>query len=148
MIYMKTRTIKKSDVDRRWYLLDATDIRLGKLATKAAGLLIGKSRVNASVNLDVGDSVVIINSEKVSVFPKKLKQKKYYSHSGYIGSLKEETLGDYLKRKPEGVVKDAISGMLPKNKMRDKRLTRLFVYKGEAHKHEAQKPEVIKLNDY
>ena len=141
---MKTRAIRKEDIQNNWFIIDATDTRLGKLASKAAEILIGKHKVNATSNLNSGDYVVVINCAKLSVHPKRVNKKKYYRHSGYIGSLKEETLRELLHRKPEEVVIKAVKGMLPKNKIQDKMLKRLFVYQGADHKHEAQKP--IKIN--
>lgn len=141
---MKTRAIRKAEVVNNWYHIDATDVRLGRLATKIADLLMGKSKVNASENLNSGDYVIVTNCADLSVFPRRLSRKKYYRHSGYMGSLKEETLGELLERKPEEVIKKAVIGMLPNNKMRDVMLKRLFIYEGTDHKHEAQQP--IKIN--
>lgn len=141
---MKTRAIRKDEVNNNWFVIDATDVRLGKLATKAAELLIGKHKVDAATNLNSGDYVIITNCTKLSVYPKKMDRKKYYRHSGYMGSLKEETLEQLMQRKPEEVIVKAVKGMLPVNKMRDKMLKRLFVYQEADHMHEAQKP--IKIN--
>ena len=103
---MKTRTIKKNEIKAKWYLLDAEGIRLGQLARKAAVTLIGKDKVNFSDNLLSGDYVVIINAKKVSIYPKKKESKKYYRHSGYMGSLKVENFQDLLKRKPEQIIEN------------------------------------------
>ena len=143
---MKTRTIKKNEIKAKWYLLDAEVIRLGQLARKAAVTLIGKDKVNFSDNLLSGDYVVIINAKKVSIYPKKKESKKYYRHSGYMGSLKVENFQDLLKRKPEQIIENAVKGMLPNNKLRKQMLKRLFVYPASEHKNEAQKPEKLLFN--
>lgn len=137
---MKTHTVSKNDIERKWYIVDANDIRLGKLASTVAQLLIGKGKVNFVKNLNMGDCVIVINAEKISVSANKKEKKIYYKHTGYVGHLKEETLGHLLKRKPEDVIIKAISGMLPKNKLRSRFLKNLHVYAGTEHKYEAQKP--------
>lgn len=144
---MKTKALKKEEIKRDWYLIDAENVRLGKLASEVSSTLIGKSKVTVSPGMDNGDFVVIINAEKISVHPKKLIGKKYYRHSGYIGSLKEETLKEKLSKSPEEVLRLAISGMLPKNKLRAKMLKRLHIYKGETHSHEAQSPQKIEISE-
>ncbi len=143
---MKTKAIRKSEAikNRQWYIVDAKGIRLGRLASEVAQLLIGKSKTTFAPNLDSGDYVVVINAEKISVHPRKLKRKIYYRHSGYIGSLKEEILEKLLARKPEEVIIRAVKGMLPKTKLQKLMLKRLYVYNTDAHPHEAQKP--IKFN--
>lgn len=143
---MKTQTVSKKDIKRDWYIVDANDIRLGKLASTVAPLLIGKKKVKFTKNLNVGDCVVVINAEKISVSANKKATKKYYRSSGYIGNLKEETLGQLLDRKPEDVIIRAVSGMLPKNKLRSRYLKNLHVYAGSEHDYEAQKPEKIEIN--
>lgn len=142
---MKTRSIKQKETTKKWYLIDAKDIRLGKLATKVASILIGKHRVNRVDYLDNGDIVIVINAEKVSVFRKKLEKKMYYRHSGYMGSLTAENLKSLLAKKPEEVIRFAVKGMLPNTKLRDSMLKRLFIYRDEKHPHEAQKPEILEV---
>ncbi len=137
---VKTLTVSKNDIERKWYLIDAEDVRLGKLATNAANLLMGKGKKTFVRNLEIGDSVVVINAEKISVSADKLNTKKYYRHTGFPGGIKEETLGHLLDRKPENAIMMAVRGMLPKNKMGDKLITNLHVFKGADHKHEAQNP--------
>lgn len=137
---MKTYSVKKNEIERKWYLIDAKDIRLGRLASQIAAILMGKGKVEFTRNLPVGDEVIVINAKNISVSGNKKETKKYYKHTGYIGSLKEETLGNLLERKPEEVIQKAVSGMLPKNKLRSLILKNLHVYSGGEHKHEAQKP--------
>jgi len=141
---MKTRTIKLKEVEKKWYLIDANGIRLGTLATKAASLLLGKGKVKRTDNLDSGDVVIVINSSKVSIHPRKKQGKKYYRHSGYMGSLKVETFETLQKRAPNQIIVKAVKGMMPLNKQRAKMLKNLFVYSGAEHTHEAQQP--IKVN--
>jgi len=142
---MKTRAIKQNDLKIDWYVVDADGIRLGNLASKIAKLLLGKGKVANMGNIVGSDNVIVINAKKVSVYPKKKDSKKYYRHSGYIGSLKEETLGDLLKRRPEEVIRRAVDGMLPRNKLRQKMLRHLFIYSEEEHKHQAQNPTKISI---
>lgn len=141
----KTSVIKKNDIKQDWYVIDAEGVRLGKLATKAAELLIGKHKPAKTTNMINGDSVVIINAEKIDVHKSKLKGKKYYSHSTYRGGFKEQTLEELLEKFPERVIEKAISGMLPKNKLRAKMFNNLHVYAGDTHKHEAQKPTKLEI---
>ncbi len=142
---MKTRVIKQKEVNQNWYLFDAKNVRLGKLAVEVSKTLMGKDKVNSADNLDDGDYVVVINVKELSFHPKKLNNKKYYSHSGYMGSLKTETLKDLFERKPDEVLRKAVKGMLPKNKIQAKILNRLYIYETSEHKHEAQKPIQIKI---
>lgn len=137
---MKTYSVKKNEIERKWYLVDAKDVRLGRLASQIAEILMGKTKVGYTKNLVTGDSVVVLNAKDISVSANKKDTKKYYRHTGYIGNLKEETLGNLLQRKPEEVIQKAVSGMLPKNKLRSLLLKNLFVYPDSEHKHEAQKP--------
>lgn len=134
----KTLAVKKGDITQEWHLIDADNAILGRVAVEASKLLLGKSKVNYSSHINVGDKVVIINAEKVAVTGRKLINKKYQWHSGYPGGFKEETLGALLKRKPEDVLKKAVWGMLPVNKLRNKRMLNLYIYKGSEHPHEAQ----------
>ncbi|MBD3280233.1 50S ribosomal protein L13 [Candidatus Dojkabacteria bacterium] len=142
---MKTKTPKKEEISRDWYVVDAKDVRLGKLATGVAERIIGKSKPTFSPNFDNGDHVIIINAEKVSVHPRKLVGKIYYSHSGHIGKLKKTSLKEMMSKKPEEVVRLAVKGMLPKNKLGSGMLPRLYVYTGENHPHEGQKPIKIEI---
>jgi large subunit ribosomal protein L13 len=142
---MKTHTVLKKNIERKWYLVDANDIRLGKLASVVASLLIGKGKVAFTKNLNVGDCVVVLNAEKISVSANKKETKTYFKHSGYVGNYKVETLGNLLERKPEEVIIKAVSGMLPKNKLRSEYLKNLHVYAGDKHKYEAQKPVKIEI---
>ena len=127
--------------EKKWHLVDADGEILGRLATKIATILMGKHKHSYSPHIDNGDYVVVINAEKVRVTGKKLKQKIYYSHSGYPGGLKEITLGELLKKHPERVIIYAVEGMLPKNKLGRKMIKKLKVYAGPTHPHKAQLPE-------
>lgn len=132
---------KANEVERKWYLLDAEGKTLGSLATEAATLLRGKHKPIFTPHVDTGDFVVVINADKVVLTGKKLEQKTYYHHTGYIGNLKEVKYKKLMAEKPEFVVKKAVKGMLPDNTLGRKALTRLHVYAGPEHKHAAQKPE-------
>ncbi len=144
---MKTSWIKESEIDRKWYVLDASGLILGRLATKVASLLIGKGKINFVPNMDNGDYVIVVNSEKFSVTGKKMSDKKYYRHSGYPGGFKERSLEEMLKSgKSEEVIRKAVVNMLPKTKLRAGRMARLFVYDSANHPHEAQKPIEVKLS--
>ncbi|MBN1915975.1 50S ribosomal protein L13 [Candidatus Dojkabacteria bacterium] len=142
---MKTRSIKEKETEIKWYMIDATGVRLGKVATKVAGLLMGKADVNRVEYLEPKNKVVVVNCEKVEAFPKKLKTKIYYSHSGYPGGFKEKTLEEMMKKTPEKVIQLAVKRMLPQNRMGRKMFSNLNVVKGADHKFEAQKPVEIKL---
>jgi large subunit ribosomal protein L13 len=142
---MKTYSAKPKDVERKWYLLDASEVPLGRLSTKAATLLIGKHKPQFTSHIDCGDYVVIINAKKLIVTGNKLTQKMYYSHSGHAGGLTERSLAEQLKRDPTEVVLHSVRGMIPVNRLRDDRLARLKIYAEADHKHEAQKPETITL---
>ena len=138
---MSTYMPKANEVERKWYLLDAEGKTLGALAAEAAILLRGKHKPIFTPHVDTGDFVVVINADKVVLTGKKLDQKMYYHHTGYIGNLKEVKYKKLMAEKPEFVVKKAVKGMLPDNTLGRKALTRLHVYAGPEHKHEAQKPE-------
>ena len=144
---MKQKTFlpKVENVERKWFIVDATDLTLGRMATEVATLLRGKHKPVFTPSLDVGDNVIVINAEKVKVTGLKLDQKKYYRHSGYIGSLKSTTLKDMLKNKPSRVIELAVKRMLPKNRLGRKLFTHLKVYDGAEHPHAAQKPEEYQL---
>ncbi|MEI7578727.1 MAG: 50S ribosomal protein L13 [bacterium] len=140
---METRQIKKAELTKNWYLIDAKGVRLGKLATKLASLLIGKNKVTKTTNMPNGDAVVVINSKLVDVHTTKLNKKMYYRHSGYMGGLKSRTLEEMLDKFPNRVIEKAVKGMLPQNKLTQKFLNNLFVYENEEYKQKAQNP--IKL---
>lgn len=142
---LKTEIAKKARIERKWYLLDAKGEILGRLASKVAKILMGKHKPIYTPNLDTGDYVVVINAEKIRLTGKKLTDKIYYKHTGYLGHLKEETLASLLNRRPEMVIKIAVKGMLPKNKLGRKMIKKLKIYKGDKHPHNAQKLEKIQL---
>ena len=133
---------KAGDITRKWYVIDAAGKPLGKVAVEAANLLRGKNKPTFTPNADCGDHVIIINAEKVVLTGKKLEQKKYYHHTGYIGHLKEVKYGTLMKTKPEFAVTKAVKGMIPDTTIGRQALTRLRVVKGAEHPHAAQKPEV------
>ena len=138
---MKTFIPKAADIDRKWYVVDADGMVLGRLASQVANILRGKNKPIYTPNMDTGDFVIIINASKAILTGKKLDQKIYYHHSGYAGGLKETKYRKLMAEKPEFVIKKAVKGMLPDNTLGRKALTRLHVYAGPEHKHEAQKPE-------
>ena len=140
---MATFMANKDTIARKWYVIDAAGVPLGKTAAKAAHILNGKHRVDYTPHVDCGDFVVIVNAEKAILTGKKLEQKKYYHHSGYIGGLKEVSYKPLLATKPELAMQLAVKGMLPKNSIGRKSFTRLKIYRGTEHKHQAQKPEVL-----
>ena len=139
---MSTYMPKKGDITRNWYVLDATGKPLGKVAAEAAVLLRGKHKPTFTPNADCGDHVIIINAAQVVLTGNKLEQKTYYHHTGYIGNMKEVKYKTLMKTKPEFAVTKAVKGMIPDNTLGRQALTRLRVYAGAEHKHEAQKPEV------
>ena len=138
---MSTFMAKKENIDRKWYVIDAAGKPLGKTATLAATILRGKHRPEFTPHVDCGEFVVIINAQKAVLTGKKLDQKKYYHHSGYIGGLKEVDYRTLMSTKPELAMQLAVKGMLPKNSIGAKSMTRLKVFAGPSHNHEAQKPE-------
>jgi large subunit ribosomal protein L13 len=144
---MKTYSAKPSDVTRKWYVLDAAEAPLGRVATKAATLLTGKGKPQFTAHIDCGDYVVIVNAANLRVTGKKLDQKMYYRYSGYPSGLREDTLKDVMAKDPTRALEQAIRGMLPGNKLRDERLKRLKVYAGAEHNHEAQQPEKLILKE-
>ncbi|MFA5388284.1 MAG: 50S ribosomal protein L13 [Candidatus Omnitrophota bacterium] len=141
---MKTSLITKKEIDRKHYLIDAENQILGRLAVKAALLLSGKRKVSYTSNVDNGDFVVIVNAVKIAVTGDKLQAKTYTSFSGYPGGLKIKTLDRALKTRPTEVIRHAIKGMLPKNRLGSRMITRLKIYAGPEHPHIAQKPEQVK----
>jgi len=145
---MRTTFIAKpAEVVRKWYLIDATGHTLGRLSTEVATILRGKHKPIYTPHVDTGDHVIIINAEKINVTGKKLDQKTYTRHSGYVGNLKTTTLRNVLNKKPESVLMLSIKGMLPKNTLGRQMLKKLRVYKGAEHGHEAQKPEVLEIKE-
>ena len=142
---MKTFMASPATIDRKWYVVDATDMTLGRLASEVAKVLRGKNKPIFTPHIDCGDNVIVINAEKIKVTGKKMDQKVYYHHSDYVGGLKEATLREKLAKKPEQVIELAVKGMLPKGPLGRQMFTKLHVYAGPEHKHEAQKPEVLAL---
>ena len=142
---MKTFMANPASVERKWYVVDAEGVTLGRLASEIAKVLRGKNKPIFTPHEDTGDYVIVVNAEKVSVTGKKLDQKMYYSHSDYVGGLKETTLKDMLQKYPERVVEHAVKGMLPKGSLGRQMYQKLFVYAGPEHKHAAQKPEELKF---
>jgi len=143
---MKTFSAKPSDVTRTWYIVDASEAPMGRVATKVATLLTGKGKPTFTKHIDTGDYVVVINAEKIVVTGNKMEEKMYYRHSHFPGGLKEATLKEKMVKDPTFALQHAIRGMLPVNKLRDARLERLKIYAGTDHKHEAQKPVAISVN--
>ena len=140
---MKTFMASPATIERKWYVVDATNMTLGRLASEVAKVLRGKNKAIFTPHIDTGDYVIVINAEKVKVTGKKLDQKVYYHHSEYVGGLKEATLREMMAKKPEKVVELAVKGMLPKGPLGRQMYTKLYVYAGPEHKHAAQKPEVL-----
>ena len=140
---MNTYMADPATVEKKWYVVDATDMTLGRLASEVAKVLRGKNKPQFTPFLDMGDYVIVINAEKIKVTGKKLNQKIYYRHSDYVGGMKETTLKEQLAKKPESVIEMAVKGMLPKGPLGRKMYTKLFVYAGPEHNHSAQKPEVL-----
>ena len=132
-----------STIERKWYVVDATGYTLGRLASEVAKVLRGKNKPIYTPSIDTGDYVIVVNADKIKVTGKKLDQKIYYRHSDYVGSLKETTLREMLAKHPERVIEFAVKGMLPKGPLGREMYTKLHVYAGPDHKHEAQKPEVL-----
>ena len=144
---VKTFSQKPADVVRKWYIVDAKDQPLGRVASVAAKAIIGKDKPTYTPHVDGGDYVVVVNSTLVGITGNKLDEKVYYRHSGYPGSLKERTLGEQLERDSAKVIQDAVSGMLPKNKLQRDRMARLRIFKDENHDHTAQQPIELKVKD-
>ncbi len=140
---MKTFMANPAKVGRKWYVIDAEGMTLGRLASEAAKILRGKNKPIFTPHEDTGDYVIIVNAEKVRVSGKKLDQKIYYHHSAYVGGMKETTLRVMLDKKPEKVLELAVKGMLPKGPLGRQMYKKLFVYAGPDHKHQAQKPETL-----
>ena len=140
---MKTFMASPSTIERKWYVVDATGYTLGRLASEIAKVLRGKNKPIYTPSMDTGDYVIVVNAEKVNVTGKKLDQKVYYNHSGWIGGLKETTLREMFAKHPERVIEHAVKGMLPKGPLGREMYTKLHIYVGPDHKHAAQKPEAL-----
>ena len=140
---MKTYMANPDKLEKKWYVVDASGMVLGRLASEVASVLRGKNKPEFTPNVDTGDYVIVINAEKIKVTGKKLEQKIYYRHSDYVGSLKEATLKEMLAKHPERVIEFAVKGMLPKGPLGREMMTKLHVYAGAEHPHAAQKPEVL-----
>lgn len=141
---MKTYSQKGSEISREWYIIDAKSLPLGKLAVVIADKLMGKSKVTYTPHIDNGDYVVVINAKDLQVTGTKLTDKKYYRHSGFPGGIKELSLAEVIEKDPSYAIKEAVKGMLPKNKLQADRLARLRVFEGAEHSHTAQNPKEIK----
>jgi large subunit ribosomal protein L13 len=144
---MKTFVATPSTAERNWYVVDATGLTLGRLATQIANVLRGKRKPEYTPHIDTGDFVVVVNAEKISVTGDKRHAKLYHRHSGYPGGLKTRTLEEMLDRRPEEVIRLAVKGMLPRNRLARKQLTKLKVYAGPDHPHVAQKPQPFEIED-
>jgi len=142
---VKTYTVRKGDIKREWYVVDAQGKTLGRLASEIAKILRGKHKPIYVPHLDCGDYVIVVNAEKVRVTGKKLDQKFYYRHSGYPGGLKSINLRDQLQKHPTRVLKAAVRGMLPKNRLGRAMIKKLKLYAGSSHPHQAQQPKVLEL---
>jgi large subunit ribosomal protein L13 len=140
---MKTYSAKPGEVTREWYLVDAEGKTLGRLATQIADTLRGKRKPQYTPHVDTGDFVVVVNAEKIAVTGNKLDQKRYYRHSGYPGGLRSRTLREQLDRRPTEVLRVAVKGMLPKNRLARQQITKLKIYAGPEHPHEAQNPRPL-----
>jgi large subunit ribosomal protein L13 len=142
---MKTYSAKPGEVTREWYLVDAEGKTLGRLATQIADTLRGKRKPQFTPHVDTGDFVIVVNAEKIAVTGNKLDQKRYYRHSGYPGGLRSRTLREQLQRRPTEVLRVAVKGMLPKNRLARQQITKLKIYAGPDHPHEAQNPRPLEL---
>jgi large subunit ribosomal protein L13 len=142
---MKTEVAKKEQVTHQWFVVDAENVVLGRLATQIANVLRGKHKPIFTPSVDTGDFVIVLNADKIALTGNKLAGKVYYRHTGFPGGLKEATAGEMLAKKPEEVIRKAVKGMLPKNKLARHMLKKLKVYTGSAHPHEAQQPKALAL---
>ena len=140
---MQTYMANPDKIERKWYVVDADGCTLGRLASGVASVLRGKNKPQFTPHVDTGDYVIIVNADKIKVTGKKLEQKIYYNHSDYVGGMRETTLKEMLAKKPERVIELAVKGVLPKGPLGRSMYTKLFVYAGPEHKHEAQKPEAL-----
>ena len=142
---MKSFMASPSTIERKWYVVEATGHTLGRLASEIASILRGKNKPTYTPHIDTGDYVIVVNADKIQVTGKKLDQKVYYNHSDYVGGMKETTLREKMAKKPEDVIYLAVKGMLPKGPLGREMITKLHVYAGADHKHQAQKPEVLEI---
>ena len=142
-----TPLAKTSEIERKWYLIDATDVSLGRLSTAVATILRGKNKPQFTPNVDTGDNVIIVNASKLKLTGKKATDKIYYHHSEYRGGLKSVSAGELLAKNPVKLVELSVKGMLPKNTLGHQEFLKMHVYAGEEHKHEAQKPEKLDINN-
>ena len=140
-----TQSARPAEVERRWFVVDATDVALGRLASRVATILRGKHKAIFTPHVDTGDFVIVVNAEKIHVTGQKLDQKMYWRHSGYPGGIKGRTLRQQLERRPTEVIRKAVKGMLPKNRLAAAQLTKLKVYAGPDHPHEAQAPKTLEV---
>jgi large subunit ribosomal protein L13 len=138
-----TKSAKQDEIDRKWYVVDARDLILGRLASGVAHRLRGKHNPMFTPNVDTGDFIIVVNADKIRLTGRKWTQKTYYRHSGYIGGLKEITAEKLLEKRPEDLIRIAVKGMLPKNRLGTTMLKKLKVYPGDQHPHEAQQPETL-----
>jgi large subunit ribosomal protein L13 len=143
---MKTYVATPTDRDRRWLLVDASGLTLGRLATQLADVLRGKRKPEYTPHIDTGDFVVVVNAEKVSVTGRKRTDKRYYRHSGYPGGLRSRTFEEMLARRPEEIIRIAVRGMMPRNRLARRQLTKLKIYAGPDHPHAAQKPVPLEID--
>ena len=141
---MKTTALRTQDIEQKWYLLDCSGKRLGRLSVQVANILRGKNKPEYTPNSDVGDFVVLVNAKNIEVTGNKSENKIYFRHTGYPGGIKQISFKDQLEKDPEKIIRDAVKGMLPKNKLNRQIIKKLKVYNDEFHPHEAQNPEVIK----
>lgn len=142
---MKSYMASPSTISREWYVVDATGHTLGRLASEIASVLRGKKKPIFTPHIDTGDYVIVVNADKIKVTGKKLDQKIYYNYSGYVGGMKETTLKELLAKKPEEVIRKAVKGMLPKGPLGREMITKLHVYAGPEHKHQAQQPKELEI---
>ena len=141
---MKTTALRTQDIEQKWYLMDCSGKRLGRLSVQVANILRGKNKPEYTPNSDVGDFVVLVNAKNIDVTGNKSENKIYFRHTGYPGGIKQISFKDQLEKDPEKIIRDAVKGMLPKNKLNRQIIKKLKVYNDEVHPHEAQNPEVIK----
>lgn len=144
---MKSYMASPATIERKWYVVDATDKTLGRLSSQIASVLRGKNKPTYTPSMDTGDFVIVINADKIKVTGKKMDQKIYYRHSDYVGGMKEATLKEMMAKKPEDVIKLAVKGMLPKGPLGRQMFKKLHIYAGAEHGHEAQKPEVLEIKE-
>ena len=142
---MKTFMASPATIDRKWYVVDAEGMTLGRLASEVAKVLRGKNKPIFTPHIDTGDYVIVVNADKIKVTGKKMDRKIYYNHSDYVGGMKETTLKEKMAKKPEDVIRLAVKGMLPKGPLGRDMITKLYVYAGPDHKQQAQKPEVLEI---